>query len=75
MNKETSGPAFPLADSCCEYGNTSRSDANGMTMRDYFAAQAMQGLLAAWTHGVPEPEAIAQASYRYADDMLKARAE
>ena len=34
MNKETGGPAFPT------------NLYNGMTLRDYFAAKAMQGLLA-----------------------------
>lgn len=43
MNEINTGrPVFPLADSCCEYGNTNRSDANGMTLRDYFAAKATE---------------------------------
>lgn len=81
MNKETGGPVFPTTlQGPCEVfglkaGKHQSLQFHGATLRDYFAAQALQGLLAAWTHGVPEPEAIAQASYRYADDMLKARAE
>lgn len=42
---------------------------DGMTLRDYFAAKAMQGLMDA---AMPMPE-IAQAAYQMADDMLKAR--
>jgi hypothetical protein len=41
----------------------------GMTLRDYFAAKAMQGLMDA---AMPMPE-IAKAAYDMADDMLKAR--
>jgi hypothetical protein len=44
----------------------------GMTLRDYFAAKAMQALL-----GNPEidgePSAYSQLAYKYADAMLKAR--
>ena len=43
----------------------------GMTLRDYFAAKAMQGLMDA---AMPMPE-IAKAAYDMADDMLKARGE
>jgi hypothetical protein len=41
----------------------------GMTLRDYFAAKAMQGLMDA---AMPMPE-IAGAAYEMADAMLKAR--
>ena len=41
----------------------------GMTLRDYFAAKAMQGLMDA---AMPMPE-IADAAYEMADAMLKAR--
>jgi hypothetical protein len=40
-----------------------------MTLRDYFAAKAMQGLMDA---AMPMPE-IADAAYEMADAMLKAR--
>jgi hypothetical protein len=42
---------------------------SGMTLRDYFAAKAMQGLMDA---AMPMPE-IADAAYDMADAMLKAR--
>ena len=59
---DTGGPAFPTGTAF-----------QGMTLRDYFAAKAMQGLIAAWTVGVPEANAAAAAAYQYADAMLKAR--
>ena len=67
MSTNTGGPAFPyVCDADFDYGT-------GMTLRDYFAAKAMQGLIAAWTVGVPEANAAAAAAYQYADAMLKAR--
>ena len=58
MSKETGGPAFPT-----HY-------TNGMTLRDYFAAKAMQGLLA---YGWKTEENIAPKAYAMADAMLKQR--
>ena len=43
----------------------------GMTLRDYFATAAMQGLIA---RGVG-PESIPRLAYEYADKMLKERDE
>ena len=59
----TGGPAFPGVD---ELGDPY----NGMTLRDYFAAKAMQAIMANphWT-----PEGIAEAAYKQADAMMKAR--
>jgi hypothetical protein len=60
--KETGGPAFPTP--------THNLKNDGMTLRDYFAAKAMQGFVANGNTNVQE---IAQASYIVADAMLKAR--
>lgn len=48
--------------------------AKDMTLRDYFAAKAMQGYLAdlEWRKDV-SPTGTAYAAYRVADAMLKAR--
>ena len=67
MNKDTSGPAFPInanesADRCIY---------TGMTLRDYFAAKAMLGLLTSTR--ISKPDWIANDSYEMADAMLKAR--
>jgi hypothetical protein len=50
------------------------SQSEGVTLRDYFAAKAMQGMLAACT-GWSEAyqERLAKCSYSMADEMLKAR--
>jgi hypothetical protein len=66
-NTNTGGPAFPL--------ETSTAFQNpGMTLRDYFAAKAMQGYLGSpeWLREV-SPQGTAEAAYRVADAMLKAR--
>ena len=62
---KTGGPAFPTNDVCY----------NGMTLRDYFAAKAMQGILAGtltpttvWSH-----DEVSETAYNVADAMLKAR--
>ena len=54
---------------------------NGMSLRDYFAGQALVGCFNFWvqvnartTIGDPDPKAITQLAYEYADEMLKARA-
>ena len=55
----------------------------GVTLRDYFAAKAMQGLLNTYTGGAPRHgigfeknnEALAGVSYIIADAMLKEREE
>lgn len=67
------GPAFPIP---LHPGQTYTAHAlcDGMTLRDYFAAKAMQGLLAC-----PGTDAnaktVAKAAYIVADAMLCARGE
>ena len=64
----TGGPAFPTGTG----GNTPYS--NGMTLRDYFAAKAMQGMLAyAYFHPLAMEDGCARDAYVMADAMLKAR--
>lgn len=67
------GPAFPLANSHIELAGTNWEHANGLTLRDYFAAKAMQGICAhpdTWGLG---GIALAVKSYEIADEMLRAR--
>ena len=66
--KYDGGPAFPTNDVCY----------NGMTLRDYFAAKAMQSILYAdrvsGIIGVNNYEhRCAEDAYKMADAMLKAR--
>ena len=65
----TGGPAFPCDEVVDQYGSVHRGE--GMTLRDYFAAKAMQGMM----HDVSQPvgEVIAEWAYQVADAMLKAR--
>jgi hypothetical protein len=70
--------AFPWTQSIPDgRGGTFWSVCPGMTLRDYFAAKALAGMLAdpeVGRDGVDdEPERIADAAYAYADAMLKAR--
>jgi hypothetical protein len=46
---------------------------HGLTMRDYFAAKAMEGLIAA--RAKDNVDAFAQGAYKMADAMMKAREE
>ena len=46
---------------------------SGMTLRDYFAAKAMQGLLTAEIVGDYSNEHVAEIAYVLADAMLKRR--
>lgn len=61
------GPAFPALDA--------RTMLSGMSLRDYFAAQALQGVLAADTEELLSVDAIASVAYRIADAMLKSKGE
>lgn len=70
MSKENNGgPAYPTQG--CE----------GLTVRDYFSAKAMQGWLASYPESNHHPVAthhenmVAELSYLMADAMLKAREE
>jgi hypothetical protein len=67
MSKDSKTPlAFPY----CGVGDE-LNYSKGMTLRDYFAAKAMQGILA--DPSTPEIMDIAGAAYEMADAMLKAR--
>jgi hypothetical protein len=69
-NTNTGGPAFPTTQE-----NGCNSGEPGMTLRDYFAAKAMQGLTTTLDQTDEEPlwTVIATDSYKLADAMLKAR--
>jgi len=68
------GPAFPESVAVEDGAVTgSRSTAQGMTLRDYFAGQAVVGLLAADTSDTAS--SFADAAYRIADRMLSRRRE
>jgi hypothetical protein len=74
-NKQTGGPAFPY--SWWDEQTGANAIAKGMTLRDYFAAKAMQGFLASADDALhPDMvDKIAVICYRVADAMLSAREE
>ena len=71
-------PAFP-GKSATEFkdtaGNTVFKNETGMTLRDYFAAKAMQALLGVESWRASKEQVIAKRSYQEADSMLKSRTE
>ena len=62
---DTSGPAFPLKEPLL-------NDSLGISVRDYFAAKALQGFIAS---GKIHDDAIVSESYYYADCMLHERSK
>ena len=83
-NIETGGPAFPCHPEIIPHRD---HDFAGMTLRDYFAAKAMQGVVSsiateddyrrlrghASASGLTVSEWIARDAFKQADAMLKAR--
>lgn len=77
--KYNGGPAFPVLHTIDgNWVKTPLPEYAGMTLRDYFAAKAMQALIA---KGMEDPRhrnaagvpVIAGFAYEYADAMLEAR--
>ena len=70
---ETGGPAFPLAPHGAQ---TLGLHITGMTLRDYFAAKALQGLLSdlpKTLYGLDWEAKTVVSAYSIADAMLEAR--
>ncbi|BDK26111.1 hypothetical protein FJMB80151_27550 [Enterobacter hormaechei] len=75
MSNKTGGPAFPQSGVCTPEINSWDSEdfgGRGLTLRDYFAAKAMQGRLANpdW---LCSDDRTATEAYQIADAMLRAR--
>jgi hypothetical protein len=69
----TGGPTFPIHRPAVPEGTVYAASMvvdDGMALRDYFAAKAMQAIV---SNGDVDPQKISQASYIIADGMLKAR--
>ena len=64
------GPAYPVK---YQDGAGGYEQADGISIRDYFAAAAMQGLLAYPIPSNPTSDVIAEWAYEQADAMLAAR--
>lgn len=69
---DNGGPAFPTVAGQIVYSN-------GMTLRDWFAGQALAGACATWCENagrmVNPDAAVAGWAYEIADAMLEARAK
>ena len=67
----TGGPAFPVK----QYNRNIMAfeEVCGMTLRDYFAAKAMQGICASGPTNEWSNSRLAAEAYDLADAMLKAR--
>ncbi len=82
MTKQTGGPAFPQNTKIMLPAGQEvhQGFMGGMTLRDYFAAKALQGMLSDHTNQMGEDEdwngfcqSNAESAYAMADAMLKAR--
>ena len=72
-NTNTGGPAFPALPITRESNGELIYQSAGLTMRDYFAAKAMQGICASGPGNHMTNDRISAEAYDIADAMLKAR--
>ena len=74
-NTNTGGPAFPTENAHQSGPITWHHE--GMTLRDYFAAKAMQALITSrhtdYENGWYDEKMVATSAYNLADSMLKKR--
>lgn len=73
-NKKTGDAAFPrMSHTNCF--DVMLPEQDGMALRDYFAAKAMQAVLTreSFFHNEPFEKGVSQWCYSMADEMLKAR--
>lgn len=72
MSDKTGGPAFPVTET--DHDVQMAPTELGMTLRDYFAAKAMQAMISQGHDAVGKiADNIACNAYWYADAMLKER--
>ena len=71
MSKDNGGPAFGELQ---QVGDVAMRD-GGISIRDYFAANAMQGMIAAVGYHRGEVDFMAESAYDCADAMLLERAK
>jgi hypothetical protein len=75
VTQENQSPAFPFTE--MHTHGSPFTQWKGMTMRDYFAAKAMESMCELYSFGESDPidyaSEIAKNCYQIADAMLKAR--
>lgn len=70
------GPAFPVtADVLTDWTGPTQRRLTGMSLRDWFAGQALAGLLAVPNGPQSGPDMYARDAYTVADAMLAERAK
>ena len=76
--KDDGGPAFPMQMPIDDAGNPVSASVMGMSLRAYFAAKAMEGLIAGrWTdepyseEAHKSPKRTARRAIEYADALIK----
>ncbi len=75
-DKDTGGPAFPTNDLLAN--GKVHPPSQGMTLREWYAGMALQGILAGdhpITHGLDAETVVAEAAHSFADAMLKERSK
>ena len=72
-NINDGGLAFPVPMVRYDDGNFFNVTDTGMTLRDWFAGQALQGILSSVERWSTRNELIAEACYQAADAMIAAR--
>lgn len=72
MSKNNGGPAFPGVTWITQGDN---KNPEGMSLRDWFAAKAMQGIIVAVGECLPKDphQQVALDAYKFADAMLAER--
>jgi len=84
MSEKDGGPVFPqIQQEAFEGGGSSLSISGGLSLRDYFAGQALAGLAAGFSEEYREKLADgtyggmvpARAAYTLADALIKARTQ
>jgi hypothetical protein len=74
--EKTGGPAFPQSGVCDATGDAYNSEwlgGTGLSIRDYFAAKALQGMLADSRMVNTTYGEYARKAYTFADQMLETR--
>lgn len=78
MSANNGGPAFPTTMHHAERGQEWKETVEGMTLRDYFAAKAMQSLIVegvGYNSNRGQIKAMTETAYEWAKAMLRARGE
>ena len=73
MTDKTGGPAFPSEQGECQDGTWNQTYNSGMSLRDYFAGQALAGICS--DNEATDVEWIARWCWKVADEMIRAREE